>query len=374
MIGPSRWISGWLPVLLICGIVMSCNSPFRRDEDVKGQADSYASWLRECVGEPSFEMVTPIDDRLIELFVRGGYVEGFVAGYSSMDLDNQLKQTTLRVIVSNPRCRCYLRHRSDGSGAIDYVMMRRGLWRVKKRLESVTIDAAMLDCLHRINSYFLRNRVVKRRYLDYEAVTWSVLNAATISNATHMLRYAEQEQQAEVGGFVLIEHPGGGIPPVLHFHHLPSDGLEWAARLQKELDHTQKLVELIETGSPPPYFLRDRFALARRELRNCETPEKRYARARIFADHYLYIVRYSYIFPQKQYYRYLSRQQTRGYYLGVFHVHPPENPPSAEDKYASIFRRNLVLVPRQTGFDLHYLFQQENPDSPWKTISYRNPE
>ncbi len=75
-----------------------------------------------------------------------------------------------------------------------------------------------------------------------------------------------------------------------------------------------------------------------------------------------YYSRYSYVLSQSNQYAAIAEMDIAGIYMGVFHVHPPDNSPSPEDKIGSLLRKNFVLVPLGSEIEMHVLDFRADPD------------
>jgi hypothetical protein len=209
------------------------------------------------------------------------------------------------------------------------------------------------ELLDRLNSFFLLNSAVPRSMFTPGAIRRLLLHSASRAAIMELIRLDQQEKTSEIGGVVTVQQDAG----FLEFHVIESENARWVRRLQN-IDSPAVFARELQSMLPSIPFLRVR---AERTLDVLLSPEKHSDNDKVqdaidsFLDLLQYHSQYSYILDQGTQYAAIAEAGIHGIYMGVFHVHPPGNPPSLEDKAGSILRKNFVIVPGDGDVEVHYL-------------------
>lgn len=202
-----------------------------------------------------------------------------------------------------------------------------------------------------LNRFFQTNAAVDKTLFTVENVRNVLNHPRSKATVETMIARDRDETVTETGGVVTLD-PSGEF---LRFHPIRSDNGRWIDRLKIPESPAGFAVELRRILPDLPYLkVRAKRALMLTE--DDTLPEAERAAARDdFIDLLSYRSRYSYFLEQGTQYAAIAEQGINGVYMGVFHVHPPDNPPSMEDRAGSIFRKNFVLIPVAGGVEVQYL-------------------
>lgn len=214
--------------------------------------------------------------------------------------------------------------------------------------------------LHRLNTYFKANAGVPRDLFETDSIHRMIRHPASQQSIRSMILLDASETLSETGGIVLADPETG----VLSFRPIQSDNSRWFQRL-RGADSSEEFSRELTSILPELPWLEVR---ARRTIDILDggaiDEDGTAGRQAIdsFMDLMSHYARYSYILSQgRQYAAIAEMEDTGGVYMGVFHVHPPDNPPSPEDKSGSLLKKNFVLVPQGEEIQVHYLDFSLNP-------------
>lgn len=212
--------------------------------------------------------------------------------------------------------------------------------------------------LYRLNVFFQSNAGVPRSIFTEESIRKLLLHPVSEQSIRKMVKTDAGDSLSETGGIVLAD-PDAGI---LTFLIIEPDNARWLKEL-RNIDSFDTFAIRLQKVLPDLPWLNVR---ARRTLEILkESPgtgeTTKQDAIDSFMDLLTYYTRYSYILSQGTQYAAIADMDIQGIYLGVFHVHPPDNPPSPEDRIGSLLRKNFVLVPRDTEIEIHVLDFSANP-------------
>lgn len=214
--------------------------------------------------------------------------------------------------------------------------------------------------LHRLNTFFQSNAGVPRDLFERDSIHDMIRQSVSQENIRAMIRLDASESASETGGIVLADPETG----VLSFHPIESDNARWIRRLQ-QADSFEKFSRELERILPELPWLEVRARRTLDILSSGGVGEDGTAGQQAidsFMDLMSYYARYSYILSQGNQYGALAEMDDiGGVYMGIFHVHPPDNPPSPEDRSGSLLKKNFVLVPHGADIEVHYLDFSVNP-------------
>ncbi len=213
--------------------------------------------------------------------------------------------------------------------------------------------------LDRLNAFFHLNSAVPRSLFSPDSVRQLVLHSRSRAAIEDLIQRDYEETITEIGGIVTV--PQGA--DFLEFHLIDSENA--------------RLVRRLQTISTPKAFARDLSLLlpslpflqvrAQRTIDILTTEadltddQQKEDTIESFMDLLIYYSRHSYILEQGTQYAAVAEAGISGVYMGVFHIHPPGNPPSLEDKAGSLLRKNFVIVPEADHIQIHYLDFSADP-------------
>ncbi len=215
--------------------------------------------------------------------------------------------------------------------------------------------------LEKLNAYFHLNSAVPRSLFSSDSVQQLLLHSRSRTAIEELIRQDSEEMITEIGGIVTV-------PPqadFLEFHVIDSENARLVRRLQaitSPKDFARELTLIL----PSLPYLRVR---AQRTIdilaskAGASSDQQQEDAIESFMDLLLYYSKHSYILDQGTQYATIAEAGIFGFYMGVFHVHPPGNPPSMEDKVGSLLRKNFVIVPETDHVQIHYLDFSADPAS-----------
>ncbi|MBN1296345.1 hypothetical protein JXA80_06165 [bacterium] len=261
----------------------------------------------------------------------------------------------------------------EPGSAVHGEVQRCGLW-IREQLEAESAQGFKLDTgtsslvaegtgvvrvmtpelakrLVSLNRFFQTNAAVDRSVFSSEHVRQLILAPDAVTRIQELIGMDREETMSETGGMVVLDPTSGRIL----FHVIRPDNARWLDRLNRA-DSDQAFSAELTRILPSLPFIRVR---AQRTLDILGDPgaslDERSSARSGFLDLLTGFSRYSYILDQGTQYAAVAEYGIVGTYMGVFHLHPPDNPPSIEDKIGSILRKNFVVIPHETGFEVHYL-------------------
>lgn len=204
---------------------------------------------------------------------------------------------------------------------------------------------------------------------SFSQLEQALRNPASIQEIQAGIDRQSQSQVAELGGIMTITHISEG-PPLIKLYFVQSEGEDFIRTFKEHMSDWRTLVELMRDN--PAEFAFDpyqyRACLKTMELDIPE--EKKEKRVRDFADLYLFMAKNSYCPDSIRYISLLADENTQGLFVADFHIHPPENEVSYQDKENSKDQRVIVIIPRTTGFDLVDLVNVPPHTQPGMVIHY----
>lgn len=217
--------------------------------------------------------------------------------------------------------------------------------------KQLMLSPELFTPLQNLNAFFHLNAAVDRQLFTRENIH-AILQDQTIKAAlTQLIQEDSHRLASETGGVVLLDP----AKQTLKFHVIRSDNEIWYHTLAEQESPEQFVLELKKIRSTLPYLkVRANRTISIIENEVDTEAEQRQEMAR-FLDLLLTHTRYSYVLDQRTQYSTIAQEGWYGYYMGVFHIHPPDNPPSIEDKIGSLLRKNFVVVPRDPSIEVHYL-------------------
>lgn len=179
---------------------------------------------------------------------------------------------------------------------------------------------------------------------------------------------------AEVGGFLTL-FPVSEEKSILRFNFVQTEGEVFIQRFKDASARDWKEAAKLMENNPEefaflPYQYRSSIATLRSDL----PEEKKEARTLMFIDLYLFMARHTYYPDSTRYVQLFADETVPGYFVGDFHIHPPENDASYEDKVNSFEQRVIIVIPRDGGFDLVDLENTPPHSKPTTVIRVRNDE
>ncbi len=202
--------------------------------------------------------------------------------------------------------------------------------------------------LHR---FFLMNRPVDKNLFGIDHIRKAALHPDSRDRIFKILEQDQQQTYSETGGIAAIDPQ----TRTLVFLSIPSELSTLAGRVNESITDLEVMEQVLREIRDRVPFLTIRIDRTIDMISGDADSQARLAYAAEFLDLFNYYLRHTYYIDQSAQYSAIAREGFSGLYLGVFHVHPKDNPPSPEDRFESIFKRNLVLVPTDAGCDLHYL-------------------
>jgi hypothetical protein len=234
--------------------------------------------------------------------------------------------------------------------------------------EEFQMDPSNFDRLSRLNRFFVNNNAVAKGLVAQERIKRAILHPSSVSEINRLIELDQTNKFSETGGIFAID-PNDEI---LRFLEIKSNNQVWAERLFSARTNVGEAISAMKSlKNDPPYML-ERTERTIEMLSGGSVDEEKLSYYQSYLDLFLFYSKSSYILNQDRQFQHLSRLDLPGVYLGLFHVHPPENTPSPEDYRESLLRRNLVIVPIPgSGFDAHYVFFGSNVSSEPQIIRYR---
>jgi len=209
----------------------------------------------------------------------------------------------------------------------------------------------VFERIHHLHRFFLMNRPTDKTLFDIEHIRQSALQPDSRNRIFELLDQDQQQTYSETGGIAAIDPETKN----LIFLTIPSELAVMARRINDSISDLTVMEQLLREIRNRIPFLAIRMDRTIDVIAGNADYQTRFAYASEFLELFNYYLRHTYYIDQSSQYSAIAREGFSGLYLGIFHVHPKDNPPSPEDRLESMFKRNLVLVPTDTGCDLHYL-------------------
>jgi len=232
-----------------------------------------------------------------------------------------------------------------------------GKWRPARQFipaSSWAGDQDLLRAIHRMNTFFLDNDGIDKRLFGDDRLVAAAASAETQAAVIRILTADRHAVLSETGGIAILRYPPGA-PPVIDFIPLASALDPITSRLLELRDDPAAVIAFVDQHLDRLDAGQEETAIFLREARKLTDPLALANRTQMFVDHWQFNARLSYVFWESALICHLLERPVSGTFLGIFHVHPPDNPPSWADKLVSAFHRELILVPQADGFDLHAL-------------------
>ncbi|MBN2055486.1 hypothetical protein JW905_11220 [bacterium] len=255
------------------------------------------------------------------------------------------------ILKDQPRTSFATAHLDGGRALHVAIMPRRSA--SPSLLAALSTSDTEARALHRLDRFLQRNQAIPAAWLEPSAIGRCLNSLATIAGVHRMIAL-DRNSLTEVGGFVTMIDPEGS-QPVLRFFPVASAHLELTSAISAARHDTDESLALIREHQNKFLLVRDQLAVFLREIEGY-TGMARVKRTDMFVDLYLTMARLSYLPSRPLFYRRIADEAPEGYYVGYFHVHPDDNPPSFADRTASLFTRNLVITPTSGGFQIHFLY------------------
>ncbi|MBI2566508.1 MAG: hypothetical protein HYV63_05705 [Candidatus Schekmanbacteria bacterium] len=237
--------------------------------------------------------------------------------------------------------------------------------------EELRIGDELAAALEKLQRFFRDRRTTPYRLVSTDRLRSALENPRSVTALQMLCDAAAVDQRSELGGLLLLRDTTGG--PEITTVDIPSRWRRTADAIQRARGDFAAGLELLD-HSPGLFALAEsEFRVAQREVHKNFPLATRAARLETFWDLCLFKIRMTYERDDTELVRAVLGG-VHGYYVGDFHVHPPDNDPSLEDKMVSMVERVLVVVPRPRGggFDLVDLFHTA-PDKPSRrAIKVRN--
>lgn len=228
---------------------------------------------------------------------------------------------------------------------------------------SFQISKPLMARLNNLQEFFIQNRAVDRKQLGIENVTQAAHHPQSINRVKEIIALDHAATISETGGIVAIDIETQS----LSFLVIPSELDSLAFQIQEARNSFPDLRRLLLKSRASIPFLEIRIDRTIDMIDSSMNQETKNAYVSEFLELFNFYTRHTYFIDQSTQYSAIANSGFTGLYLGVFHVHPKNNPPSPEDRMESIFRRNVVIVPTDDGFDLHYL-TLDQMDNDKKTV------
>ncbi len=209
----------------------------------------------------------------------------------------------------------------------------------------------LANLLNNLNAFFHVNSSVSREFFTKDFISQRIRHPKSQKQITELIELDKRLGISELGGVVIAD------PEKEHmeFYVIQSENERWIRQLEKSSD-PETFARTLHRIRPKMPFLQSR---AQRTIDTLESSETDISQKQVAIDSFmellLFYSKYSYILDQGSQYAAIARLGLSGIYMGLFHVHPEDNPPSYEDKIGSILRKNFVLVPVDQFIDVHYL-------------------
>ncbi len=246
-----------------------------------------------------------------------------------------------------------------------FLFTRHGI-HTAETAQDFAVSHDLLASLIRLNAFFTRNTAVIKTVFEASAVEQAFRHPSTVSDMRNLIKLADSNTLSETGGIAAIDAATHRV------HFLPVTSLNevYARKLTQDRDWGRLLPILEDIRQEIPFLpVRTRRII---DTLKSETGDAEKNQAyESYLELFLFYSRYGYIGSQSQQYAEIATHGLPGYYLGLFHVHPPDNTPSPEDRMESILRKNLVIIPRAGGIEIQYLFYGGQPDAEPQIIFIR---
>lgn len=236
-------------------------------------------------------------------------------------------------------------------------------------LDRVEVFRGTQALLVRLNDRFVAGDATA--VTSFEQLERSFDNQTTVAHLRDAVKRQAQAKLAEPGGFMTIE-PQTDQAPILRFYFVETLGQDFIRRFESAKDDWLRLVQLMRDNPAEFALLRHQYRAALQTMDLPLPEEKKRQRIKAFADLFLYMSRNSYCPDAVRYVLLLADEETRGFFVGDFHVHPPGNDVSFQDKENSAGQRVLVLIPRSDGIDLADMEKADPYQPPRLVARYRS--
>ncbi len=196
----------------------------------------------------------------------------------------------------------------------------------------------------------------------YKKVSFKMLKKAvhhptSIQNINQAIAQSSTKATSELGGLMFIRHDESG-EPYIALINIPGRDEQYVESLQRSMDDLNATIQLLRSGSKHFDFLSYEYDAAMRALCSNLTTNQKRKRLDQFLDLYFFMARNTYL-PSQAYIFKVLADGLKGDFVGGFHVHPPNNQPSYEDKRNSLIQRVIIIVPTGKGFTLYDLIPHD---------------
>ncbi len=233
--------------------------------------------------------------------------------------------------------------------------------------EVFPVSNGLFNRLFRLQDFFFRNQAVPRQALSWKRVKKAILSDYSINQINHLIDASKQNLWSETGGVVTLDEARDKA----YFLPIKSVNSEIADELVAAGNQVETARTTLENHLETLPFLKVR-AQRTIDILSGELPDaKKLAAYQEFLELFRFYSKNSYILGQNHLYAEVAEVGLPGIYFGQFHVHPPANRPSTEDKIDSFVRRNLVIVPLDNGFEVHYLDFTAGSKPDEQVVTYR---
>jgi len=308
-------------------------------------------WFGACTGQKRTPDKDVLSDRLVNLLIS----ENLKFTQTNSDLLNETKDIGLwmrKQLVANP-----VQYFSIDAGTKSLNM--------SGSKSQIVLSQTLIDHLVRLDTFFKRNASVPKTYYSIENIRQAILSEKSIASIKQLIIRDKTNNFSETGGVASLDES------CIHFLPVESNNEEYAKLLSSYESPSEALMKLNSVHEHLP-FLKTRAMYIIKILEGNLPNEAKTKVYREFLNLFLFYSRHSYVLDQSKQYSWIAKYDAPGYYLGLFHVHPQDNAPSPEDRIESILRRNLIIMPTENGFDIHYLFYGAHPKDPPEIITYRD--
>ncbi|MCD4653319.1 hypothetical protein K8T06_05235 [bacterium] len=235
-----------------------------------------------------------------------------------------------------------------------------------KTSNSRILTPTLFQPLIQLNSFFQTNSAVDKKTFLPENIRHVMLKSESKAAVERMIEIDRSEDISETGGVVILDPKKN----ILRFFVIEPDNARWMRKLQ-EAESPKAFVHELKRIKPLLPYLSVRADRTIAILENkTNTDKKSQETINGFLDLFRFHSRYSYILDQGTQYAAIAEQNISGIYMGIFHVHPPDNQPSIEDKIGSLLRKNFVLIPVENGIEVHYLNFTADPSAKIEIIRW----
>ena len=237
---------------------------------------------------------------------------------------------------------------------------------VKHGKDQFRISQELMQRLVNLQRFFIINYSIPKSAISADRIQNALSNPISFEKIKDLIRNSMENNSSETGGIATISETGD----CLHFYCLASENQEITLALESAKENPDEAMKMLRLYRNKLDFLSVRASRTLDILSGSSDRETQIKAFSDFLDLFKFYSQHSYILGQQQQYAQMSEYQILGYYLGSFHVHPKLNRPSSEDRAESLLRRNLVIVPTEDGFELHYLANGSGIGSPYTIIRY----